>query len=167
MVTLRFGEIFWEIRHNQQQLTEDIMYTRALVGDMKEQYSINNVYFIGHSNGGVFALLLAIYTPNMFKGIISHMGGIGYDPDLYLNFNVMIDNDNKTPILFYTGENDLHKIPCEIALNIFQKEKFPVDIIVEKDIGHEYLPNCEEHILEWIQSINTHYHNYDPNKIYT
>lgn len=143
------------------------MYTRALVGDMKEQYSINNVYFIGHSNGGVFALLLAIYTPNMFKGIISHMGGIGYDPDLYLNFNVMIDNDNKTPILFYTGENDLHKIPCEIALNIFQKEKFPVDIIVEKDIGHEYLPNCEEHILEWIQSINTHYHNYDPNKIYT
>lgn len=149
-----FGEIFWEIRHDHQQLTEDILYTRALIGDMKDQYSINNVYFIGHSNGGVFALLLALYTPNMFKGIVSHMGGIGYDPGLYLNFNLMQNNDARTPILFYTGENDLHKIPCESAYSIFLNEDFPVKIMIEKDIGHEYLLNCEEHILNWFESID-------------
>lgn len=148
-----FGEIFWCIQHGHQQLTEDILYTRALVGDIKEKYSINNLYLIGHSNGGIFALLLALYTPNLFKGIVSHMGGIGYDPDLYLNFKIMNNNDNRTPILFYTGENDLHKISCEVAKDIFSKEGFPTTIITEKNIAHEYLPNCEEHILNWLQTL--------------
>lgn len=147
-----FGEIFWEIRHGHQQFTEDILYTRALVGDMKEQYNINNVYFIGHSNGGVFALLLALYTPNLFNKIVSHMGGIGYDPDVYFNFDILRNSDNKTKILLYTGENDLHKIACESAYNIFKQKEFPVDIFIEKDIGHEYLPNCEEYILKWFES---------------
>lgn len=144
-----FGEIFWEIRYGHQQLTEDILYTRALVADMKEQYHINNIYFIGHSNGGVFALLLAIYTPNLFQTIVSHMGGIGYDPDLFLDFNSMKNNEQRTPILFYTGENDLHKIPCQSAYKIFKEQKFPVDIFIEKNIGHEYLSNCEEYLLNW------------------
>ena len=41
--------------------------------------------------------------------------------NLYLNFSLMREDDIRTPILFYTGENDLHKIPCELALNIFKE----------------------------------------------
>lgn len=114
---------------------EDILYTRALVGDMKDQYKINNVYFIGHSNDGVFALLLALYTPNMFKGIVSHMGCIWYDPDVYFNFKIMRDDDYKTPLLFYTGENDLHKIPCEIAYNIDSTKRISRSILLLKKIS--------------------------------
>ena len=144
-----FGEIFWEIRHSHMQLGEDLLYTRAIVNDIREQYKIKNVYFIGHSNGGVFGLLLALYTPNLFNGIISHMGGIGYDPGLYLNFKALKPIENKTPLLFYTGENDIHKNACESARTIFLSEGFPiVDIFIEKNIGHEYLPNCESYILD-------------------
>jgi len=149
-----FGEIFWEIRHGHPQLTEDIMYTRALVGDMKDQYQINNVYFIGHSNGGVFALLLTLYVPNLFTAIVSHMGGLGFDPDLYLNFGLMRYDDIKPPILFYTGENDLHKVPCEMARDIFSQEGFRVDFIVAKGVRHEYLQSCEQPILDWLESLN-------------
>jgi predicted esterase len=170
-----FGEIFWEIRDLYEQFDEDLLYTRAIINDMKQKYQIKNVYFIGHSNGGVFALLLALYIPNMFTGIVSHMGGIGYDPGLYLNFRLLQNSDNKTPLLFYTGravsgftgysaepvsqretgEYDIHKKTCESAREIFLGENFPiVDIFIEKDIGHEYLPNCESYILNWFASLN-------------
>lgn len=146
-----FGEIYWEIRHGHPQLTEDIMYTRSLVGDMKDQYPIRNTYLIGHSNGGVFALLLALYVPNLFTGIVSHMGGLGYDPGLQLNFNLLRSDDVKPPILFYTGEHDLHRVPCEVAKNIFANEGFHVDLIIKEGIGHEYLPSCEPIILDWFK----------------
>lgn len=61
----------------------------------------------------------------------------------------MRSNEQKTPILFYTGENDLHKIPCQLAYTIFKDQGFPVDIFIEKDIGHEYFSNCEEYLLNW------------------
>lgn len=121
---------------------------------MNENYNINNVFFIGHSNGGVFALLLSLYIPNMFKGIVSHCGGVGYDPSFYLDFKLLKPTDNKTPLLFYTGENDIHRFPCEAAVNIFLGEDFPiVDIFVEKDIKHEYKSNCEAYILNWFESL--------------
>jgi len=149
-----FGEIFWEIRHAHSQLEEDLLYTRAIVGDMRDQYKIRNVYFIGHSNGGVFGLLLALYTPNIFTAIVSHMGGIGYDPGLHLNFKLLNVDDKRTPILLYTGEMDLHKEACESAKRIFLNEGFPVvDMFVENEIGHEYLPTCEPYILNWLESL--------------
>jgi predicted esterase len=149
-----FGEIFWEINDSEQQFDEDLLYTKAIVNDMKDQYNINNVYFIGHSNGGVFALLLALYTPNMFKGIVSHAGGIGYDPRFYLDFKLLKSTDNKTPLLFYTGENDLHRFPCEAAHNIFLGKHFPiVDIFIEKDMKHEYKSSCESYMLNWLESL--------------
>ena len=149
-----FGEIFWEIRHAHLQLDEDLFYTRAVVGDMKEQYNIRNVYFIGHSNGGVFGLLLALYTPNMFAAIVSHMGGLGYDFDLYLDFGLLEADDRRTPLLFYSGENDLHRAACESARKIFLSEGYPiVDMFVEDGVGHEYLSTCEAYILNWFESL--------------
>lgn len=122
---------------------------------MKEQYNIQNSYFIGHNNGGVFALLLALYTPNLFTGIVSHEGGVGYDPGLYLNFKLLQNNDKRTPLLFYTGESDLHKEACETARKIFLSEKFPVvDIFIEPELGHEYRPACEPYILRWFEIIS-------------
>jgi predicted esterase len=149
-----FGEIFWEIRHGKPQLDEDILYTRAIVGDMKEQYNIRNVFFVGHSNGGIFGLLLALYTPNLFTAIAGHCGGIGYDPDLYLDFKLLKDNDKKTPILFYTGEHDLHREACESAKIIFESEGFPiVDIFIETNMSHKYSSTCEPYILKWFESL--------------
>jgi len=149
-----FGELYWEIRNTVLQFEEDLLYTKTIISEITSQYKINNIYFIGHSNGGVFALLLALYMPNVFTGIVSHMGGIGFDPFFYLDFNILKDTDNRTPLLFYTGENDIHKKPCEAARDIFLGENFTkVDIYVEKNIGHEYLASCEPYMLDWFKSI--------------
>lgn len=109
-------------------------------------------FFVGHSNGGVFGCLLAIYRCNIFNGIVSHMGGIGYDPHFYLDFTKLIGK--KTPLLFYTGENDIHKSTCEAALSIFQNEEFPeVMIHIEPKIKHEYIHTCEKYILNWFNQL--------------
>ena len=149
-----FGELYWEIRDTYPQFDEDLAYTENIISNIKSKYEINNIYFIGHSNGGVFALLLALYMPNTFTKIVSHMGGIGYDPAFYLDFSLLKNTDNKTPILFYTGENDIHQKPCEFAREIFLGENFPiVDIYIEKNIGHEYLSTCEPYILDWLMDL--------------
>jgi predicted esterase len=149
-----FGELYWEIRDYEPQFKEDLAYTQTIITEMQTQYDINHIYFIGHSNGGVFAILLALYMPNTFRAVVSHMGGIGYDPAFYLNFDLLKETDQKVPILFYTGENDIHRKPCESAQNIFRGEDFSkVDIHIELDIGHEYLANCEDYILNWLKSI--------------
>jgi hypothetical protein len=90
--------------------------------------------------------------PNTFTKIVSHMGGIGYDPYFYLNFNILKDTDRKTPILFYTGENDIHRKPCEAAYEIFTGENFAADIYIEPNISHLYLNTCEAYILDWLKS---------------
>lgn len=80
------------------------------------------------------------------------MGGIGFDPHFYLDFSRL--KGNRTPILFYTGEHDLHKRPCEAAQSIFLTEEFPrVDIDIEPNIDHEYIHTCEPYILQWIHSL--------------
>ena len=140
-----FGEIYWGLAGDQFE--EDLLYTRALILDLQDQYNINNIYFIGHSNSGVFALLLALYLPNTFTKIVSHMGGIGYDPCLQLQFN---QDARKTPILFYTGEYDLHKEACESAKTIFISQGFEVDLYIEQGLGHEYHHTCESYILKWL-----------------
>lgn len=151
------GELYFEIRDNTSGFHEDIKYTNDVIEDLKLNYDIDNkkIYFVGHSNGGVFGCLLSIYLPNTFKGIISHMGGIGYDPHFYLDFSKLNDTDNKTPILFYTGDQDIHNYPCKAAYNIFKSEDFPiVDIKVISNLDHTYCYNCEIYMLNWFKNLS-------------
>lgn len=72
------GELYFEIRDITNGFENDLEYTKMLIQDIKKNYNIDNdrIYFIGHSNGGVFGCLLTIHLPNTFKAI-SHMGGKG------------------------------------------------------------------------------------------
>ena len=140
------GNLYWEIRDNAPQFTNDLHYTEKILLDVS--HNNNRVYFIGHSNGGVFACLVAIYLSEIFTAIVSHMGGIGYDPHFYLDFK---DTKTKVPLLFYTGEHDIHKFPCQAARDIFITEDYPVvDILIERNIGHQYKYTCESFIMEWL-----------------
>jgi poly(3-hydroxybutyrate) depolymerase len=150
------GELYFEIRDCVPGFQDDIQYTIEVIKAAKSLYNIddNRIYFVGHSNGGVFGCLLPIYLPNIFKGIVSHMGGIGHDPHFYLDFSRLLPNNNKTPILFYTGEHDVHRFPCEAAHSLFLAEKFPiVDIHIEDGLDHTYSYNCEPYILNWFNNL--------------
>lgn len=146
-----YGELYWEIRDHNFQFHNDLEYTQAIITFVKEKYHINKSYFVGHSNGGVFACLLALYLPNTFDKIISHMGGIGFDPHFYLDYQILKSNDRRTPLLFYTGENDIHKQPCEAAKSIFEGDEFPASLYIHPELGHDYEYHCEQYIYEWFQ----------------
>ncbi len=159
-----YGEIYWKI--NQiENLTDDIDYTKQLIEYMDTNYKINKKVFIGHSNGGVFGMLLPIYfskKPNFFDIIVSHQGGLGFDPYFRLDFHLLHEteilngellplwSDLKPKILLYTGEHDIHKSVCEQAYNIFNNENYYVKIIIVKDLKHSYKKECEITIKKWI-----------------
>jgi hypothetical protein len=104
---------------------------------MKEQYKIRNVYFIGHNNGRIFGLLLALYTPDIFTTIVTHTCSIGFDTELYLNYLVLTKN------FFYTEKEDLYKETRESARKIFLREGFAIaNIFVENEI----VSNTYQHV---------------------
>jgi predicted esterase len=155
-----FGEIYWEIRDFTPGFSEDLEYTKLLVEKLRNDHTdIEDIYFIGHSNGGVFALLMALYLPNAFKGIVSHQGGLGFDPLYYLPFEILDDlkedetPKQRVPILLYTGEFDIHREVCEQAALLFRNEGFHrVDLFIEEGATHHYDPSCEKYLYDWLLS---------------
>jgi len=145
-----YGEIYWGIT-GVQNMKCDIEYTRQLVEIMNTKYKINKKVIIGHSNGGVFSLLIPIYLPNLFDFVISHQGGMGFDPLFGLDFELVNINDNKPKILFYTGSLDMHKNVCEIAHNVFVAEKYDSEIIIIDGLNHNYKKECETIINSWLK----------------
>jgi predicted esterase len=139
-----FGEIYWGIKESQN-MKADIEYTKNVINHFKPQYT----YYIGHSNGGVFALLLAVYLPNTFNAIISHKGGLGYDTQFYVDFDRLKDDDRRTPILFFTSEHDIHRSVCEQAHTMFTNMDFPSELVVVPKDGHPYNSKYEKFMLQW------------------
>jgi hypothetical protein len=119
-------------------------------------------YFLGFSNGGVFACLLPIELPNMFDGIISFMGGIGHDPHFVIPFwklkteQETKGKENKVHLLFYTNLTDIHREPCEQAYEIFTAEDFDnVRLYIEQseEQGHHFKRSNCKFLYQWILSI--------------
>ena len=150
-----FGEKYWEIRDNDPKFKQDLAYTREIVETIEKDYKIdpNRKLYLGHSNGGVFCLQLMVHEPRLFSAYCSHMGGIGYDPNFVIDFDVVKQEDKK-PLLLVTGDKDVHLEPCRQAQEIFENEDFPaVDIIVQDDQEHFYCPAVEPAIWEWFLKV--------------
>ena len=146
---ISFGEIFWEIIYDTSIFKNDLDYVKYII-DYLYEMDINNIYAIGHSNGGVFVCLLAVYFPNVFVKLVSHQGGIGYDIRFKIPFELLDQTLKLTPILFYTGSLDIHKIVCEQAHMIFTNEGFKSELYIEPDLSHEYKSSCETYIINWL-----------------
>merc|ERR1711976_311516 len=148
--TLSFGEKYWEIRDTFDQFKRDIAYLDELVAICLKEYPIdpNTVFLLGHSNGGVFSCLVPLYLPNRFTRICSHHGGIGWDPNFYLDFTKS-DQQRRTPMLFLTGDQDVHRSPCEAANQIFTDEGFDSELVVRKNTSHGYNWTEENFIFHW------------------
>jgi hypothetical protein len=147
---IAYGEIYWGITDIQNK-QKDIKYTRKLVEYIQNNYNINKKVMMGHSNGGVFSLLMPIHLPNLFDMIISHQGGMGFDPYFGLDFDLVKINDNKPKLLFYTGTLDMHKNVCKIAHDVFLAEKYDSSIIIIDGLNHNYKNECEIIIKKWIE----------------
>jgi predicted esterase len=144
-----FGELFWEIRDCVKGFDEDLDYTKIVIEIMKKMYDIKKVYFVSHSNGGVFALLMAVYMSNYFDAIVSHQGGMGFDPHFYVDFSKA--SCNKPRMLFYTGTFDIHKKVCEEAHELFKSEGYDSELYIENGLEHTYDKACEPYILNFLK----------------
>jgi predicted esterase len=149
---ITFGEIYWEIRDHLPEFVSDIEYTRNILSSIQTKYNINKIFSLGHSNGGVFNLQLAIHMPNIFTCIISHMGGIGFDVMYRLDFDRLPVDGRSTSIHLITGEYDEHRMPSIIAKRLFDGEGFPTAEVVEyPNTPHQYLVKNEYYIAEILQ----------------
>lgn len=144
-----FGENFFEIRHNTDNFKDDIEYVKLVRDKILEGYNIEKFYIVSHSNGAVFSCLLPIFLPDMFEKIFNHQGGMGYDEWFNIPFELLKENDKKTPIQFYTGTLDVHLNPCIQAHKIFTNEGFESSIFIKEGEKHSYNKNCEEHIFNY------------------
>lgn len=147
---IAYGEIYWGITGLQNR-DDDIQYTKNILQYVETKYKINKKVMLGHSNGGVFSLLIPIYLPSVFDIIISHQGGIGFDPYFCLDFHLVDTEKRKEKILFYTGTLDIHKSVSEQANNIFKAEGYKTDIIIIDKLDHNYKHECENIIKKWIE----------------
>lgn len=150
-----FGELYWEIRDNDPGFPQDLQYIQDVFSYVDASHKIDKsqLYAMGHSNGGVFCCLLALHMPNTFKGICSHMGGIGWDPGFYLDWSVLKDTDRKTPILMVTGDLDEHRIPSEAGTTIFRDEGFDVTFKMLENTKHCYLALIEDYVWDWFMNL--------------
>lgn len=142
---INFGHLYWAIKESQNMIA-DIEYTKQVI----DYFKSSNVYYIGHSNGGVFSSLLAIYLPNTFKAIVNHKGGLGYDTGFYIDFDRLQEDDHKTPILFFTSETDIYRSVSEQAHELFKNMDFPCELVVVPKDGHEYNSEYEKFLLDWL-----------------
>jgi pimeloyl-ACP methyl ester carboxylesterase len=141
---INFGHLYWSIKESQNMI-KDIEYTKRVI----EYFKLPNVYYIGHSNGGVFSSLLAVYLPTTFRAIVNHKGGLGYDTGFYIDFD-QLNDDRKTPILFFTSENDIYRSVSQHGYELFKNMDFPCELIVMPDDGHVYNSEYEKFILDWV-----------------
>lgn len=143
---ISFGKLYFEIRDTTPGFKKDLQFMNDILDYAENKFCVENYYLMGHSNGGVFACLMAVHLGHRFKGIISHMGGIGYDPHFYLDFS---KSENKKPLMiFVTSKDDVHYKPTISAKDIFDDEGFSTKLIVFEDGGHNYYSTREDEILK-------------------
>jgi len=164
---ISYGENFFEIRDSAINFTGptdptgptgptgDINYVKEVKENIKNKYNTSEFFAIGHSNGGVFLTLFPIYLPGEFSKLISHQGGMGYDEYFNIPFHLekKLDNNFKLPdMLFYTGTEDIHFLPCVQAHNIFLNEGFNSEIYIEKGLKHTWRKCDEWRMLDFLFS---------------
>jgi len=154
-----YGDLYWGIRKSQNMEAE-FEYTREAISSVRSSYNINHIFFIGHSNGGVFSLLLPIYMPEIFTAIVSHQGGLGYDAGFYIDFEAIPSSLPKPSILFYTSNVDVHHEACIGGYNLFKNMDFECELVVANEEPHGIISKesqdymCDYIFKKVIQSTN-------------
>lgn len=146
-----YGENFFEIRDYVSNFNEDIEYVKLVKNTIIETYQIKNFNAVGHSNGGVFVCLFPVYLPNEFNKIVSHQGGMGWDEYFNIPFEKLDEyNKRNEKMYFYTGSEDIHKVPCIQAHNIFTNEGYKSVLYIEPNLKHTWNKSCENKIFEYL-----------------
>ncbi|MGS2737687.1 alpha/beta hydrolase family esterase [Sinomicrobium sp. M5D2P17] len=113
---------------------DDVGFTEKIIGYFQNKYQIDSkeIYAVGFSNGGQFAMRLMNEKPGLFKG-----------------FAIM------SAQLSYENETQCKKLPNPVSLIVFNGMKDPIipynggEVILKgKSYGHVY--SAEQSVLHWL-----------------
>lgn len=140
-----FGEYYWGIR--EPEFTEDATYVHRVIDSVASCVALDRtrVYFLGHSNGGIFACSAAVKLGNTFAAVGISMGGWrGHmDPTLGGYVEICEQTRSSLPIVIVTGDGDSYFGPCERARDIFSSTGHPVEFHTLINTPHKFQPRSE------------------------
>jgi len=120
---------------NVKNPEHDLKYMNDMIKIIWNDHNINDIYYVGFSNGGIFSSIVAQkYGGKIFKKIINIMGGFGKN-----NLEVCdMKEYNPCSMLFVTGTKDDYMTSCEFACDFFKNKGYDVNIKILQDVGHVY-----------------------------
>ena len=99
---------------------DDIAYLKKIIDDVKDKFTIQNIYIVGMSNGGMMAHAFACKYPDLLDGVLNVVGspalGLGCEPKNPVNYIIYggLKDDTVPPIdvvswdkYYYTPINDI------------------------------------------------------------
>ena len=149
---LAVGDTEWGVREPK----EDVKYILDIVDWLKNTYGEliddSKMYYMGYSNGAMFASNVAIYIGGkVFKRIVNAMGGWGGG---YKEETIKADiKDMVTPVqgmLILTGETDPYLNSCKRAKEIFENAHVVVKFEIIPGYGHSYPTHKEQEIWNYL-----------------
>ena len=140
----------WEISRQSFRMTID--YLSKLVVELRSKYNPADVYLIGHSQGASLTLATGISHTDLFDGLISICGGLGwYDAILSRGretIEACISRDKTIPILKIWGLNHT-TTHYETAYERLKTAGWDVTLLNHEG-GHHFSADVVEKIVEWI-----------------
>jgi phospholipase/carboxylesterase len=98
----------WSLRNtNDDEASErsaalTIDYILEVVGSLKAQYPVSDVYLFGFSQGGAYTYLTGMENPDLFSGLIAF--GSRFDPEWFLEET--LTSASHLPVFIGHGERD-------------------------------------------------------------
>jgi poly(3-hydroxybutyrate) depolymerase len=114
------------------------VFLRDVVESIKARFNIDSkrVYLFGHSAGGVFAIMIAIFEPNFFAAAAVHAGALPV-PDQFTPF---LPASRRVPIAIWVGDRDpfFPISAVKPTVDFLQNNGFPGQFSVLVSHDHNY-----------------------------
>ena len=114
------------------------VFLRDVVESIKARFNIDSkrVYLFGHSGGGSFAIMNALFEPNFFAAAAVHAGALP-DPD---QFMPVLSSRRRIPIAIWVGDRDpfFPVSAVKLTVDILQTHGFPGQFSVLQNHDHNY-----------------------------
>lgn len=144
---ISFGKLYWEIRDQVDQFNIDKQFISDIIDQQRTNPTIESVYLMGFSNGGVFACLMAMHLRDKLTAVVSFAGGIGHDAHVVIDPKSATINSNPIRLILITGKKDSHYYPTLAAKNIFEDFDYEPELHIIENLAHKYRISEESMVL--------------------
>lgn len=150
------------------QNPDDIGYLKKLIAKVKENYSIGDVFLVGHSNGGFLAYRFACEASDLISGIVSISGVNNFDqischPSKAIS--ILQIHGTSDRVIKYEG-NTKRNIPSALqsitpwaTLNHCNNEKLSIFSNIDKEITSMGWNQCSQGKSVLLWSVKNRKHN--------